>query len=335
MVDSIDFSHVNQSKNKSWSIDEVMQLFTMPFFDLIYRARGVFLSKFDPQEVEVCSLLSIKTGSCPENCSYCPQSAHYNTNLKKEPLMKLEQVRDGAKKAKESGATRFCMGAAWRGVHDRDVDLLCSMIKEVKDMGLETCASFGLLSYEQACALKKAGLDFYNHNIDCSEGFYSKIITTRNFQDRLATLANVRRAGINVCSGGIVGMGESVEDRAMMLMTLANLEEYPASITINKLIPIAGTPLENVQPVDSFDFVKVIAVARVMMPNAYVRISAGRESMSEEMQALCLFAGANSIFYGEKLLTASNSSPSRDDALLKKLSLIPKKSAAHADVCCS
>jgi len=271
--------------------------------------------------VQISTLLSIKTGSCPENCSYCPQSAHYKTGLKKEPLMALDDVLMAAKKAKEAGASRFCMGAAWRGPRDEDLNQVCSMVSEVKKLGLETCVTLGLLKDDQALQLKEAGLDFYNHNIDTSEEFYNKIITTRTFQDRIDTLDQVRKAGLKVCCGGIIGMGEDNEDRIKMLVTLANLDEPPESVPINKLIRIPGTPLEGQKEVDPFDFVKTIALARILMPGSYIRLSAGREQMSDEMQALCFLAGANSIFYGEKLLTADNPIPENDHLLFERLGL--------------
>jgi len=276
---------------------------------------------FDPNTIQVSALLSIKTGSCPENCSYCPQSAHYNTNLKEEPLMDRVNVIEAAQRAKAAGSTRFCLGAAWRGLHDRDLDKICSMISSVKSLGLETCVTLGLLKETQAYALKEAGLDFYNHNIDSSEEFYSKIITTRDFSDRIKTLSYVRKAGIKVCCGGIIGMGESNKDRIQMLLLLSNFDEPPESVPINKLIRIPGTPLENAEDVDPFDFIRTIALARILMPKAVIRLSAGRESMSSELQTLCFIAGANSIFHGEKLLTAQNAVPEADDNLFAKLGL--------------
>ena len=306
---------------KEWTLNEGLKIFNLPFFELLYTAQDTHRKYFDPNTIQVSTLLSIKTGGCPENCSYCPQSARYETNMKKEPLMKTEEVIVAAKHAKDAGSSRFCMGAAWRGPTNRNLESVCDMIKEVKKLGLETCVTLGLLKEDQAKMLKIAGLDFYNHNIDTSEEYYGEIITTRTFQDRIETLNNVRSAGIKVCCGGILGMGESNEDRIKMLVLLANLEEPPESIPINKLIKIPGTPLENSEEVDAFDFIRTIALARIMMPKSYIRLSAGRDQMSDEMQALCFFAGANSIFYGEKLLTSDNSSPTKDDDLFQRLGL--------------
>lgn len=271
--------------------------------------------------MQISTLLSIKTGGCPENCSYCPQSAHYQTGLQNEPLITVQAVVEAASRAKSAGATRFCMGAAWRGPRDKALTQVCSMIGEVKKLGLETCVTLGLLNDSQAEKLKQAGLDFYNHNIDTAPEFYNKIITTRTFEDRVNTLESVRKSGIKVCCGGIIGLGETNDDRIKMLVFLANLEEPPESVPINRLIKIPGTPLENQDPVDPFDFVRTIALARIMMPNSYVRLSAGRESMSDELQALCFMAGANSIFYGEKLLTTENPIPEKDNRLFKRLGL--------------
>lgn len=306
---------------EKWTLERAKLIFNLPFNEIIYEAQTIHRKHFTPNEVQISTLLSIKTGSCPENCSYCPQSAHYQTGLKKEPLMALRDVLEAARKAKEAGATRFCMGAAWRGPRDEDLNQVCSMVSEVKKLGLETCVTLGLLKDDQALKLKEAGLDFYNHNIDTSEEFYDKIITTRTFQDRIDTLSLVRHAGLKVCCGGIIGMGEDNEDRIKMLVTLANLDEPPESVPINKLIRIPGTPLEGQDQVDPFDFVKTIALARILMPKSYVRLSAGREQMSDEMQALCFLAGANSIFYGEKLLTADNPIPENDQLLFTRLGL--------------
>ena len=304
---------------------EAFKIFELPFMDLLFRAQSAHRQNFNPNEIQVSTLLSIKTGMCPENCSYCPQSAHHNTGLKREPLMKKEKVLEAAKKAKEAGSTRFCVGAAWRGPSDVQLAKVCEMIKEIKALGgLETCATLGLLKEHQAKMLKDAGLDFYNHNIDSSEEFYEKIITTRCFQDRMETLDYVRKAGIKVCCGGIIGMGETNEDRVKMLVILANLDEQPESVPINMLIRIPGTPLEKAKDVEGFDFVRTIALARILMPKSYVRIAAGRENMSDELQALCFFAGANSIFYGEKLLTANNPIPEKDNSLFEKLGLFPQ-----------
>jgi biotin synthase len=304
-----------------WTLEQAKSIFNLPLNDIIFEAQTIHRKHFSASKVQISTLLSIKTGSCPENCSYCPQSAHYQTGVKKEPLMSLDDVLKAAKKAKESGASRFCMGAAWRGPRDEDLEQVCAMVSEVKKLGLETCVTLGLLTDGQALKLKEAGLDFYNHNIDTSEDFYDKIITTRTFQDRIDTLGYVRKAGLKVCSGGIIGMGEGNEDRIKMLVTLANLDKPPESVPINKLIRITGTPLEGQEEVDPFDFVKTIALARILMPKSYIRLSAGREQMSDEMQALCFLAGANSIFYGEKLLTADNPIPENDRLLFKRLGL--------------
>lgn len=310
-----------EPKKKQWILDEVNALFALPFNDLLNTAHQVHREHFDPNEVQLSTLLNIKTGSCPENCSYCPQSAHYKTGVQKEPLMSLETVLEAAKRAKSAGASRFCMGAAWRSPRDADLDKVIEMIKAIKAEGLETCVTLGMLTPDQAQKLKSAGLDYYNHNIDTSEDYYKEIITTHTFQDRINTVENVRQAGINVCCGGIIGMGEAVEDRASMLMTLANMKEPPESVPINLLLKISGTPLENNESVDPFEFIRTIAVARILMPKSRVRLSAGRTKMSEEMQALCHFAGANSIHYGEKLLVTENPVPEQDIAFFDKLGL--------------
>lgn len=314
-----------------WALDEVLTLFHMPFNELLFQASSKHREYFDPNAVQVSTLLSIKTGACPENCKYCPQSAHYNTGLQKEPLMDVETVRVAAEKAKNAGADRFCMGAAWRQLHDRDVPAIKQMVNDVKALGLETCMTLGMATKEQLSELKDAGLDYYNHNIDTSDSYYSEIITTRDFSDRLETLKHIQETGLNTCSGGIVGLGESEEDRASMLQTLANLQKHPRSVPINMLVKVEGTPLEDAEPVDSLDFVRVIAVARIMMPQSYVRLSAGREAMSDEMQALCFFAGANSIFYGDQLLTTSNPQSEADDALLSRLGMYYEKGKARDD----
>lgn len=306
---------------KKWSFQEASDIFNKPFMSLLYEAQTIHKIHFAENNMQISTLLNIKTGSCPENCSYCPQSAHYNTGLKKEPLMDKERVLEAAKKAKEAGASRFCMGAAWRGPREDDLETVCEMISEVKKLGLETCASLGLLKEGQAAKLKKSGLDFYNHNIDSSEEFYDKIITTRKFQDRIDTLNKVEQADIKVCCGGILGMGETNEDRIKMLLFLANMEKQPGSVPINKLIQIPGTPLEGRKEMDIFDFVRTIALARILLPGSYIRLSAGRENMSDEAQALCFFAGANSLFYGEKLLTAKNPIPEKDDMLFQRLGI--------------
>ncbi len=306
---------------KTWTLQEAEHLFNLPFNELMYQAQTTHRNHFDPNSVQISTLLSIKTGRCPEDCSYCPQSAHYKTGLQKEPLMELKDVLEAATRAKEAGSTRFCMGAAWRGPSEKDLNTVCEMVTEVKKLGLETCVTLGLLKDEQATQLKEAGLDFYNHNIDTSPEFYDQIISTRTFQDRLDTLSRVRQSGVKVCSGGILGLGETNTDRIGMLIALANLDEPPESVPINKLIKIPGTPLAQQTDVDCFDFVRTIALARIIMPNTMIRLSAGREQMSDELQALCFMAGANSIFYGEKLLTAANPVPEEDHALFNRLGL--------------
>ncbi|MGI4775579.1 MAG: biotin synthase BioB [Janthinobacterium lividum] len=308
-------------KREVWLFEEADKLFKLPFNDLIYKAHQIHRQNFNPNALQISTLLNIKTGSCPENCSYCPQSAHYDTGLKKEPLMNKQTVIEHAKRAKEAGSTRFCLGAAWRGPKDSEIDLVCEMIREVKTLQLESCVTLGLLRPEQALKLKEAGLDYYNHNIDTSAEFYNKIITTRTFDDRLNTIKYVEEAGINVCCGGILGMGETNEHRINMLLTLANMQKTPKSVPINQLIPITGTPLEKLPAPDPFDIVRVVALARIMMPGSTVRLTAGRENMSDELQSLCFFAGANSIFYGEKLLTAKNPTPMKDNNLFERLGL--------------
>jgi biotin synthase len=283
--------------------------------------------------VQISTLLSIKTGGCPEDCAYCPQSSHFNTGVKADKLMDKTTVLEEAKRAKEAGASRFCMGAAWRSPKDRDIEKVAELISGVKALGLETCATLGMLNGEQAQRLKASGLDYYNHNLDTSENFYGAIITTRTYQDRLDTLSHVRDAGMNVCCGGIVGMGENTGDRVELLRTLANMPKHPESVPINLLVQVEGTKLDGVKKLDGFEFIRTIAVARITMPQSYVRLSAGREDMSEEMQALCYFAGANSIFYGEKLLTTPNPETHRDKALFEKLGLTPSALPAHEDAC--
>ena len=304
-----------------WTRDEVRALFALPFPELIFRAAQVHRDNFDPSEVQISTLLSIKTGGCPEDCAYCPQSAKFDTGVKAEKLMDLEVVLAEARAAKAGGASRFCMGAAWRSPKDRDLDKVCDMIEGVKALGMETCVTLGMLTGEQARRLKTCGLDYYNHNLDTSPEFYGEIITTRTYQDRIDTLAYVRSAGINVCCGGIVGMGEKLDDRIGMIATLASLPVHPESVPINMLVRVEGTPLAAAAAIDSLDFVRTIAVARITMPASMVRLSAGREDMSEETQALCFLAGANSIFYGPKLLTTPNPGRDRDMALLDKLGL--------------
>jgi len=310
--------------------DEIKNLYDTAFNDLLFRAHSVHREHFDPNEVQISTLLSIKTGACPEDCAYCPQSGHYNTDLEKERLLPLENVLSEARKAKASGATRFCMGAAWRCPPKKGFEQVLEMVKAVKAEGLETCMTLGMLNEEQAQELKASGLDYYNHNLDTSPEFYEKIITTRTYQDRLDTLENVRKQGLKVCCGGIIGMGEGREDRIGLLYELANLPEPPKSVPINMLIAVKGTPLENTPSFDSIEFIKTIAIARIIMPTSYVRLSAGRESMSDEMQALCFFAGANSIFYGEKLLTTPNPKENEDMQLFEKLGLKPEQYLEHA-----
>lgn len=304
-----------------WTTAEVEALFALPFNDLLFKAHSIHRENFDPNAVQVSTLLSIKTGACPEDCSYCPQSVRYDTGLEREALMEVNQVIDAAKKAKAAGSTRFCMGAAWRSPKDRDLDKVTVMVREVKALGMETCVTLGMLNSEQALRLKDAGLDYYNHNIDTAPEFYGNIITTRTFQDRLDTLTSVRDAGINVCCGGILGMGETESSRAGMLRTLANLPEHPESVPINMLVQVEGTPLHGADPIDAIDFIRTVAVARIIMPRSVVRLSAGRKEMTEEMQAMCHFAGANSIFYGEKLLTTPNPEANDDQKFFEKLGL--------------
>jgi biotin synthase len=311
----------------SWTQEEAWALYKSPFNDLLFRAQTVHRTHFDPNRIQLSSLCSIKTGGCPEDCGYCSQSAHHESTLKASKLMSVEAVLSDAKKARDEGATRFCMGAAWRSVKDRDLKPLTEMISGVKSLGLETCMTLGMLTEDQAHALKAAGLDYYNHNIDTSERYYSQIISTRTFSDRLETLACVREAGIKVCCGGIIGMGETPEDRVAMLVALAQLPERPESVPINMLIPIPGTPLAHVPPVDPLSFVRVIAVARILMPTSYVRLSAGRTEMSDELQALCFFAGANSLFMGDRLLTADNPEVIRDKDLFSRLGIKGEESA--------
>ncbi|ELA7335199.1 TPA: biotin synthase BioB [Vibrio parahaemolyticus] len=304
-----------------WTHAEVRDLMEKPFMDLLFEAQLVHRQYQQTNHVQVSTLLSIKTGACPEDCKYCPQSARYTTDIEKERLMEVERVLDAAQKAKNAGSTRFCMGAAWKNPKERDMPHLTDMIKGVKDMGLETCMTLGMLTPEQAKQLANAGLDYYNHNLDTSPEFYGNIITTRTYQDRLDTLSHVRDAGMKICSGGIIGMGESANDRAGLLVELANLPTHPESVPINMLVKVKGTPLETVDDVDPFDFIRLIAIARIMMPQSAVRLSAGRENMNEQMQALCFMAGANSVFYGCKLLTTPNPSEDKDMMLFKKLGI--------------
>ncbi len=302
--------------------DEIEALFDLPLLDLLFRAQSVHREHHSGNAVQVSTLLSIKTGACPEDCAYCPQSARFDTGLKVEKLMPLEQVLERARAAKASGASRFCMGAAWRSPRDKDLQRVATMVREVRALGLETCATLGMLDAGQAATLKSAGLDYYNHNLDSSPEFYPEIISTRSYQDRLDTLTHVRDAGLKTCCGGIVGMGESRRDRAGLLRALANLPAHPDSVPINRLVAVAGTPLGAAPELEAFEFVRSIAVARMLMPKSMVRLSAGRETMSEELQALCFLAGANSIFYGEKLLTTGNPDTAADRALFDKLGLV-------------
>ncbi|BCE00818.1 biotin synthase BioB [Marinicellulosiphila megalodicopiae] len=306
-----------------WTTKEVLELFDLPFNDLMFKAAQIHRENFDPNEVQVSTLLSIKTGSCPEDCKYCPQSAHYDTGLEKEKLIGIRKVIQQAKAARESGASRFCMGAAWRSPTQRDMPHVIEMVKEVKAMGMETCMTLGMLDEDKAQQLSEAGLDYYNHNLDTSPEYYDKIITTRSYSDRLDTLGNVRKAGMKVCSGGIVGMGEKVQDRANLLIQLAQMQPHPESVPINMLVKVEGTPLELQQDLDPFDFIRTIAVARITMPSTYVRLSAGREDMNEQMQAMTFLAGANSIFYGEKLLTTDNPEANEDKELFRRLGIRP------------
>ena len=311
------------SEAQCWSLAQVEALFRLPFADLLYRAQQVHREHFDANAVQLSTLLSIKTGGCPEDCGYCPQAARYDTSVKSQALMELDDVLAAASVAKAAGATRFCMGAAWRGPKQRDLESVLTMVREVKALGLETCATLGMLKDGQAEQLKDAGLDYYNHNLDTAPEFYDEIITTRDYQDRLDTLERVRNADLNVCCGGIVGMGESLTQRAGLVAQLANLDPYPESVPINLLVQVEGTPLADTKALDPLDFVRTIAVARITMPMARVRLSAGRQQMSEAVQALCFLAGANSIFYGDQLLTTGNPEVERDRALLNKLGMYP------------
>jgi len=317
-----------------WTREEVQALLDLPFMDLMFRAQTLHRRYHQPNTVQLSTLLSIKTGACPEDCSYCPQSIRYDTGLPQEALMEVQSVVEAARQAKAGGATRFCMGAAWRSPKDRDLAKVEAMVREVKDLGMETCVTLGMLREDQAQRLADAGLDYYNHNIDTSPEFYDKIITTRTFEDRMDTLDNVRKAGVKVCCGGIVGMGEEQSDRGEMLRTLANLPVHPESVPINNLVQVKGTPLHGAEGVDPLDFVRTIAVARVMMPTSSVRLSAGRTAMSDEMQTLCFMAGANSIFYGDKLLTTENPQNLRDRALIQRLGMqVENYTTVEADGC--
>lgn len=316
-------TNMNQAKpiRHDWTVAEIKALFELPFNDLLFRAQTLHRNFFDPNTVQVSTLMSIKTGSCPEDCAYCPQSAHHDTGLEKEKLVAIENILKEARAAKANGASRFCMGAAWRSLNDRDVDYIVELVSGVKEIGMETCMTLGMLKEDQAKTLKQAGLDYYNHNLDTSRDYYGEIITTRTYDDRLETLKYVRNAGMNVCCGGIVGMGEDRHDRAGLLHELATMTKHPESVPINLLVQVEGTPLEGIEELDSFEFIRSIAVARILMPASYVRLSAGRENMNDETQALCFFAGANSIFYGEKLLTTPNPESNKDMQLFARLGL--------------
>jgi len=318
-----------------WNQEEVEALFALPFNDLLFQAQTVHRQHFDANAVQISTLLSIKTGGCAEDCGYCPQSAHHPSAVKAEPLMPLDEVMKSANDAKDAGASRFCMGAAWRSLKDRDLERVAAMVEGVKGLGLETCVTLGMLEQHQAKRLKDAGLDYYNHNLDTSPEYYGDIITTRTYEDRLNTLSHVRDAGINVCSGGIVGMGEERGDRAGLLISLANLPTQPQSVPINLLVQVEGTPLDGIENLDSLEFVRTIAVARIMMPKSFVRLSAGRENMTDEMQAMCFLAGANSIFYGEKLLTTDNPDTNHDQQLFKRLGITPWVGEEKSEKQCS
>ena len=320
---------LNAIPRQDWSRTEVESLFRLPFNDLLYAAQWVHRQNFEPNTVQISTLVSIKTGSCPEDCAYCPQSIRYNTGIHTHKLMSLEDIRQAAQEAKAAGATRFCMGAAYRGPKDTELKIIKEMIREVGELGLETCATLGLLTPGQAESLADSGLDYYNHNLDTSESFYPKIITTRRYQDRLETLKSVRSAGIKVCCGGILGMGESREDRIQLIHTLATLSEHPESVPINNLVKIPGTPLASTEVLDSLEFVRVVGVARILMPCAHVRLSAGRTDFSDELQAMCFMAGANSIFFGDQLLTTDNPKREADRMLLKRLGLKPEPLATR------
>ena len=315
--------NTDQIIRHNWKVEEVEALYALPFADLMYKAQTVHRANFDPNAVQMSSLLSIKTGGCAEDCGYCPQSAHHESAVKAEPLMPLDKVLENATEAKESGASRFCMGAAWRNLKDRDLERVADMVSGVKDLGLETCVTLGMLEEHQAKRLKEAGLDYYNHNLDTSPEFYGDVITTRTYQDRLDTLSYVRNADIHVCSGGIVGMGEDRKDRAGLLISLSNLPSHPESVPINLLVQVEGTPLNGTENLDAFEFVRTIAVTRIIMPKSFVRLSAGREHMSDELQAMSFLAGANSIFYGDKLLTTDNPNASHDQQLFNRLGISP------------
>lgn len=331
MSASVNAPALSPNLRHDWSLAEVRALFEQPFNDLLFQAQTVHRAHFNPNRVQVSTLLSIKTGACPEDCKYCPQSGHYNTGLEKEKLLEVQKVLEEAARAKAIGSTRFCMGAAWKHPSAKDMPYVLEMVKGVKAMGLETCMTLGKLDIEQTQALAGAGLDYYNHNLDTSPEFYTSIITTRTYGERLQTLGYVRDAGMKICSGGILGMGESLDDRAGLLIQLANLPEHPESVPINMLVKVKGTPLENAADVDPFDFIRMLAVARILMPQSHVRLSAGREAMNEQMQALAFLAGANSIFYGDKLLTTANPQADQDMQLFARLGIKPEAREEYAD----
>ena len=328
---------MTQNTRHDWSLNEINALFALSFNDLLFQAHTVHRQHHNPNQVQISSLLSIKTGACPEDCGYCSQSAHHHTQIEKERLLPLDEVMAQARAAQIKGASRFCMGAAWRNPTDKNLDKVIEMVRGVKSLGLETCVTLGMLTKDQSAKLKQSGLDYYNHNLDTSPEFYGNVITTRTFQDRLDTLKHVRDSGINVCSGGILGMGETPRDRSSMLQQLVNLPQHPESVPINMLVRIEGTPLQNTGNLDNFDFIRNIAVARILMPASQVRLSAGRHKMNDEMQALCFFAGANSIFYGAKLLTTENCETDHDHMLFAKLGITPSAVAQpeHETQVCS
>ena len=311
----------NSDIKNNWTIAELQTIYDMPFNDLLWKSHQLHRKYHDPNKIQISTLMSIKTGGCPEDCKYCSQSIRYNTDIKLEKTLPITEIIQQAKEAKKNGATRFCMGAAWRNLSNTNLSKVKEMIQEVKKLKLETCVTLGMLSENQANQLKDAGLDYYNHNLDTSEEYYSKVVTTRSYQDRLNTLKHVRNAGVKVCCGGIIGLGEEPIDRIKLIHVLSNLKEHPESVPINKLVKVEGTPFFDNFEVDEFDFIKIISLSRIAMPKAYIRLSAGRDSMNDQMQALCFFAGANSIFYGEELLTTKNSTITHDQSLLKKLKI--------------
>lgn len=325
MLDVHQQAHQSSSQDArfrhDWTVEEVTTLFNQPFNDLIHEAHCIHRRHFDHNEIQLSTLLNIKSGGCPEDCAYCPQSVRFSTEIEQTPLMEIEKVKESALAARNNGATRFCMGAAWRSPKEKDFRKVLEMVEAVKSLGMESCATLGMLSREQAVRLKESGLDYYNHNLDTSAEHYKNIISTREYQDRLDTLAHVREAGLNVCCGGIIGMGEDVIDRAGLLITLANMDRHPESVPVNMLVRVEGTPLGNAEPIAPIEIVKTIAVGRIMMPASYLRLSAGRNEMSEELQALCFYAGANSVFFGERLLTTDNPQQERDLAFFRRLGL--------------